>query len=86
MAYTGYTHLFIYVKLQLHNTRYKLVIVALPVCYFRPRNSFFFVVANFCYQVQDSKTNFVVAKLYVHFLRNADTVNCISITDLPRSS
>ena len=37
-----------------------------------------------------SKTNFVVAKLYVHFLRNENilmyTVNCISTTELPRSS
>ena len=36
---------------------------------------FFLVVANFCYRVQDqvlgSKTNCVVEKLYVHFLRNA---------------
>ena len=33
-----------------------------------------------------SKTNFVVAKLYVYFLcnENTDTVNCISTTELPR--
>ena len=37
-----------------------------------------------------SKTYFVVAKLYVHFLRNENilisTVNCISTIELPRSS
>ena len=34
-------------------------------------NSFFLVVANFCYQVQDQLVLLtVVAKLYVHFLRN----------------
>ena len=36
-----------------------------------------------------SKTNFVVAKLYVHVLRNENILilyNCISTTELPRSS